>query len=565
MSKRTVRSTSNSSRRDDESNAPDARLARLLDTPRLAQLTPQLASETLHQIIRVRGLEACEALLASATPSQLTAVLDLDLWRPAHAALDDEFDETRFGEWLEVLADAGQEVAARTIAAMNVDLVITGFARHIRVFDPGIFMPTAQSDDEPVEFAFVHDGALTCELGGYMVRGKDGERWDAIVLLLHALDTEQPERFHAVMRGCRRLSNDGSEIDGLDDLLDKPEQLLHDVAIDREHRRSARGYSTAADARAFLQMARQAPDSRAGASGRTNPIAAAYFRAVAEAETSDESIPRSEEAPDSAAAAGDFQESVNAVARALADAGLTPERPRALLAGAAPGSRPVMLVQRLLESVSESSREAYSSRTSELAFLANTLLAGCSIQSRAFTANEASDAAVSTCNLGLEHWPSRRAQRHAGVIARSNRELPDTFLIDHDLVTAFEVGWSLLYRDVSLFVTEQLVEALKRLHSIDSDIQRDLYALRRSLDSQLSAGTPWRARGALDPISMLDGPAWISLRGLLGECPVMPEALNATLEHRKGSISATEFEFISTASQIRSIHEFAGQLETHFR
>jgi len=48
-----------------------------------------------------------------------------------------------------------------------------------------------------------------------------------------------------------------AEIDGLDDLLRAPEQHLHDAAIERERRRAQHGYATPADARAFLQMARQ--------------------------------------------------------------------------------------------------------------------------------------------------------------------------------------------------------------------------------------------------------------------------------------------------------------------
>ena len=64
-----------------------------------------------------------------------------------------------------------------------------------------------------------------------------------------------------------------------------PEQQLKDVAIERERRRSRHGYATPADARAFLQMARQPQyTNRAGASTATatNPIATAYFRAAEE-------------------------------------------------------------------------------------------------------------------------------------------------------------------------------------------------------------------------------------------------------------------------------------------
>jgi hypothetical protein len=54
------------------------------------------------------------------------------------------------------------------------------------------------------------------------------------------------------MQGCRRLANSRPEIDGLDDLLQAPEQQLHDIALERELRRSRRGYARPADARAFL-------------------------------------------------------------------------------------------------------------------------------------------------------------------------------------------------------------------------------------------------------------------------------------------------------------------------
>ena len=124
------------------------------------------------------------------------------------------------------------------------------------------------------------------EVGGYLVCAIRTDAWDAIVALLLALEADHRDSFHAVMRGCRRMSNSIPEVDGLDDLLMEPEQLLHDVAADREQRRSQQGYSTPADARAFLQMARQRSGQRQdGASPtktkiKTNPIVAAYFRAA---------------------------------------------------------------------------------------------------------------------------------------------------------------------------------------------------------------------------------------------------------------------------------------------
>ena len=263
----------------------DHRLARLLDTPFLARVVPHLAPETLHQLIQHRGLEACGELVTSATPAQLTSLLDLDLWRHAQPGRDEQFDVDRFGEWLEVLVDTGDSVAARTVAALDKHLVILGLSRYLRVFDPGTFEPTESNDDEPMDRNDKMNSETSgdvpeCELGGYLVRARRTDAWDAIVTLLVTLETEQNDYFHAVMQGCRRLSNSTPEIDGLDDLLMAPEQQLHDVAIERERRRSRHGYATPADARAFLQMARQ--PRAAPAPTAINPIATAYFRAVEE-------------------------------------------------------------------------------------------------------------------------------------------------------------------------------------------------------------------------------------------------------------------------------------------
>ena len=624
MSKNTNRDTA-----PRDGGSVESRLARWLDTPFLARVVPHLPPETLHQLIRYRGLEACGELVTSATPAQLTALLDLDLWRPTRPGRDGQLDVDRFGEWLEVLVDAGHSVAARTVAALDTNVVVAGLSRYVRVFDPGIFEPTAQSDDELMDRQeAMHEGdvidvdeamhaksmhsgnaptqdssgdRIECEVGGYIVRARRADVWDAIVTLLVALDAEHGNCFHAVMQGCRRLSNSSPEIDGLDDLPLAPEQHLHDVASERERRRSLQGYATPADARAFLQMARQPEHARSRAtvtgSMKANPIVAAYFRAVDEApESSNESTRSPERLLESPAStppaprstdlhvdAIDVLESIEAVIGLLTEAGMMPERPRALLAaaGTEPQSAGLTRLRQLMVFVRDRNETAYFRRHRELAFLANTLLAGCSVRSRPFTPQEASDAAASICNLGLEYWPARwpsvtmpdasspRAHGTANHLRQgsSGRAAtpPDTFppdsvLCDHALVTAFEVGWSVLHHDVSLFVAQQLISTLDDLESVDRDLQRGFIALRRALVKHRDAGTPWLARDAAEVLAMLDVTAWASVLGLLDECPVLPAALTAILEGRTTTVSPTAFDFISTAAQIGDIRNFMRRL-----
>jgi hypothetical protein len=238
----------------------------------------------------------------------------------------------------------------------------------------------------------------------------------------------------------------------------------------------------------------------------------------------------------------------NAIIDLLAEAGLVPEQPRALLEGTSSQPSRLAELRPLMEYVRDTDEPAYVARGQELAFLANVLMAGCSIQSRAFTPREASDAASGICNLGLEHMPGRGTR------------LPAAFLVDHDLITTFEIGWAVLHADVSLLVADSLIGVLTDLRCIDPDIQSGIHTLRRALVRQREGGTPWRARNALEVIQLLDTPAWASLVGLLDECPVLPAALTATLDGRTGAISATAFDFISTTAQIGQVRAFMSKL-----
>src|SRR6185436_9986170 len=94
------------------------------------------------------------------------------------------------------------------------------------------------------------------------------------------------------------------------------------------------------------------------------------------------------------------------------------------------------------------------------------------------------------------------------------------------------------------------------LRGVDADTRRGLRALRRTLDMQREAGTPWLARDAADVLAMLDTTAWISVVGLLDECPIVPAALTAILERRTTLVSPTAFEFISTTAQIGDVRLF---------
>ena len=385
-----------------DTGSVDQRLARLLDTPQLARIVPHLAPETLHQLIRYRGLDACGELVASATPEQLRSVLDLDLWRHPQPGHDERFDEARFGEWLELLVDNGGPAAARTVAAIDQRLVIAGLARYVRVFDSATFAPAASSDDEPFDIGAASAGDLECEVGGYLVRARRADAWDAIVTLLLALDTDHRDYFHAVMRGCRRLSNSTPEIDGLDDLLTGAR-----AAAARRGARAGRPASRrATDAG---RLASLPPDGQAIATRPAGCLVLAEpprRRILPGRRTTRRHQPTAvrdrppnppwsrRRVPTSPSRSTPWSISSSRLAWCQGD----PRR----CSKAPPRTAGHQLQMRpLMDYVRDTDDTAYLARNRELAFLANTLMAGCSIQSRPFTAQEASDAAVGICNLGL--------------------------------------------------------------------------------------------------------------------------------------------------------------------
>ena len=116
----------------------------------------------------------------------------------------------------------------------------------------------------------------------------------------------------------------------------EPEQLLHDVSLEREHRRSQQGYSTPGDARAFLQMARQ--PRRQGPAGcpRSTRSLLHTSEPSVEAAASADRVRNSQGAPWNRQRAPMSPSQSTPSLTLLAEAGLVPERPRALLEGTAP-------------------------------------------------------------------------------------------------------------------------------------------------------------------------------------------------------------------------------------
>ena len=198
-----------------------------------------------------------------------------------------------------------------------------------------------------------------------------------------------------------------------------------------------------------------------------------------------------------------------------------------------------------MEHLRERHPEVLLARAQELALIANGLVAGCRLQSRSFTPRQASEAAAATCSLGLLRQPAP-----PGV----------DYLVEHDLIGIFEDGWSALHREVSLFVGEGLLAALRGVRTGESETLAGLQELQQSLETHLTAGTPWLAGDALEILAVLDTPAWSGLLGLLSECPIITDAVVAIVERRTARIGASAFNFVATNADIDVVRAFMARV-----
>jgi hypothetical protein len=500
---------------------PRRLLARLLDAPDLPQTIQRLAPEVLHGLVEVCGLEACTDIVAHATPAQLMRVFDLDLWRSEEPGKDESFDADRFVLWLEVLAETSVPLAAEKLAGFDFDFVTAALTRHFMVLDgTWKMMPW-----HPLANSRSH------EIGDYTLFARRGDPSDAFVAVLTELQAERGDFFARLMARCSTISTDHvDDNDSLYDVASAEDQVLSDVTVEREQRREQQGFVTPSQAANFLEISRRVHLHGESAPSRDG-LTAGYFRNI--------------ERP-----AG----SGNTVAPGPAPSARGRDGKILALPGAGGSGRLSSIVAQL-QHLGEHDEPAYFSRLEELGYLANTLAAGGTFNSRSFTAGEAYEAAVAISNLGLETWPGEWL-----ASGSAPGGLPEDFLATTDLVAVFQVGLTTVHEQVGLYALERTREALLGLTCHDDDVQADIAELCQWLEEYRVAGTPWQVRDRLDVITILDTPAWATLVGLVEQCAVVPRDAGRETPGRRALRVPTGIEFISETPQIAWARRFLESL-----
>lgn len=382
-------------------------IERLVSSPVLAEVLPTLAPETFAALVRRVGVEDAAELVALATTEQLVEAFDEDVFVNERAGTRERFDGARFGVWLAVLLEAGDDVAARRVAELDLDFVVHALSQLVVVIDDDALRErTEDADPDAVgRLDKVLESALTEEIDGYLLVARSHERWDDALALILALDRDHRALLERILDRLSRITDAHlDDPDALSAVLTEGESLAEDVEAAREERRAQKGHVEPQAARAFLELAR-GPATEAG----RDPLTHAYFRELDRSRMA----PRRASAPSRPRlAAGEVHGLEEAVTTLIAE-----EPPRA---GEAVRAHPLLAALRALASSDASLAET---RMEEIAYLANVILAGAQRGERRFRPGEATEAALATVALGAMESGGRDPETLAEVLRTRSADL----------------------------------------------------------------------------------------------------------------------------------------------
>jgi hypothetical protein len=386
-------------------------LSQLLEDPQLAPALRALPAPALRQVILRVGLEDAGELIALSTLDQLREVFDEDLWRSAGPGQDEAFDAARFIVWLEVLLEAGDAFVADRLAEMPEDFLVFAVSKLVRVLDTAVLAAWTSDPRDGDLLEKVLDAQLGHEFDDHLLVSRSEFGWDAVLTTLLALDERHPQLLRGILSRCAIATHE--QLEGVAEFcaaLSGDELLLEDARGEREARRAERGYVSPADGRAFLALARTAPETPA-----QDPITRAHFRERKPAVTAAPS------APPAGTLGGPPP-----LRRLLAEAGAELD---AQLEPIAADS----LFRQALAELLESDPDAHQRVIEEMAYLANVLIAGDTSAAAPWRPLEAAEHVLELCDEGLRSLVEWNA---------SDPAAPQQVLLRWGAVGVFRVAWA---------------------------------------------------------------------------------------------------------------------------
>lgn len=336
---------------------------------------------------------------------------------------------------------------------------------------------------------------------------------------------------------------------GLYQVLTSDEMLESDVGAEREERKAEEGFIAPSSAASFLALARTTDLADILATEQRDPVTHAYFRSL-----------RTPSHPSAAHNGSQVRVDTDAV-RASSLVEILRD------ADVLPASGPLLLLQEVQHTDAASAQDSgvftqamrrlgaqaanlHGRRMQELAYLANVLAAGCSIEGRTLRPFEAARASVATCNLGMEHLLQDEPGQNpsASLLQRTRAD------------KLFRIGWRLLGQDVVLAAARAFENVLVREARTETNRERAkaLEQGTRALRAAIAAGKPWTSLRKLAKLEgEVDATMLTTLVALLDECPSLRGKLAPVSEDAP---TKQEARFIATCEQLCSVQTFLAKL-----
>jgi hypothetical protein len=382
-------------------SASTALLMRILERPGLVAAVRELPGAVLGKLIDRIGLEDAGELVALASTAQLERVFDDDLWRADRTGGDETFRPERFALWLRVMQEAGEGALVQRLCELPEDLVALAVHRLVLVLDVDVIEEQlGPGDEEAEQLERVLENAAFEEWEEFRVIAREPDAWDDVWNALLALDRDHHDRLRGILERCCEMTTEYiSGQGGLFQVLTADEMLDSDVAAARDDRRSAEGFVSPADARAFLELAR-----RGGAAGERDPITRAYFRGLAKPPAA----PKADAPRAGAAERGAAPVDVGDLAALLREAEvIAPPTAQRLLAGVTGDSKggqahlAAPLFEQAMTDLRHRDPVLFSTRVRELGYLVNVWIAGGAHEGRRPRPTEALELVLKTCEAGI--------------------------------------------------------------------------------------------------------------------------------------------------------------------
>jgi hypothetical protein len=393
-------------------------LRAVMDNPALPALIKSLPARELAALCGRIGIGDAVHIMALAPAERLVQALDASVWKTPRPGVSEVFDRCELADWIGAWLDIGATFTARRLAAVPDEKLMLylsqlGFVTTTAMWG---FERSTEIDDLDRIYAPSYDETA---YGPYVVSARHQEDWETLRGALDAMWADAPQR---LLQLLAQLVGDESMVAP----QRNRDSANDDVVSARNSARERRGHVTEDGARAFLSQA-NSPLEELAARSDYDLETRRHLLGLAAEPRCDTDNAASDEAPPATPAAE--QVHLAALHTALEEAGLLVAPPERLLLMHEATSRQLPIV-RLLQALAANDAAQFDARVRELAYLASVLIAGIAIDGRALSSSQARDAALATCNLGLE------TLRSHGERVR----------IDHEpgLVRLFLVGFNVL-------------------------------------------------------------------------------------------------------------------------